>query len=543
MPEAANGAAVTRAGLVVLLERLSLAYLALPLVIFLIGFLHWAWAAGAVLSLAGALWLRVRRPAPNGGDESFERPFGGLVQRRGNLPVGVIIACALAALAASALLGPGGWGHQTWDWHKGNAMLTALVSAPWPVVLQTEEGVQYHLVYFIAYYLPAAALGKAFGFAAANHVLLVWSAFGLFLALSWLYAFVRSAALWMIPLFLFFSGLDVIGAFIHPDHPPVPDFFHHIEWWSKFQMSATLVGIAWVPQHVLPAWLLTGMTLKWLDEGSAARTGVLPATLGVLWSPFTTIGVVALLMVCLLMQHRRSLVDLARRALSPENALALLPLLCTCAYLLAGADEAGGGKALGIKPFGEAAGDYPLFITLNFLYLWVILHCADRYAGTSETPLVPAPWKRLLLVCLILASLFFGAESFDLQKNASHPCVFILLIATARLLEWSRPEARPESGKAAGGRPSRANRRKEAVGAADRPSHPDRRKQVAGVVVFLVFVGAWTPIVELQVALRDIHRRGALHQPVAPTSLANENIYARLYIARTDSLFGRLLAR
>lgn len=57
------------------------------------------------------------------------------------------------------------------------------------------------LVYYIAYYLPAALLGKLGGWLWAHQVLFVWSWIGLILAMLWFIILNRRAAFTVVLLF------------------------------------------------------------------------------------------------------------------------------------------------------------------------------------------------------------------------------------------------------------------------------------------------------------------------------------------------------
>ena len=162
------------AGLKLDLARWSLLYLALPHALFLIGWLRW-WIAASLTLLLAAAWLR--------------RPAGSRT-----VTLGGVLFAAGAAFAVLIQSGVGGFGPQDMDWHKHNAVLMDLIRSPWPVVYEA-DGDRMALVYYVAYYLPAAVAGKLAGWRAANLALLAWTWIGLTGVLLWFQALVGKRAI------------------------------------------------------------------------------------------------------------------------------------------------------------------------------------------------------------------------------------------------------------------------------------------------------------------------------------------------------------
>ena len=98
--------------------------MALPVGLFLAGWLRPPWAVlGVVTLLLGIVsWAR-RLRATGGAADGWA----------GQSPSGRWRARFSWWRCVVALLGPGGFGTQTWDWAKHNAILKDLVDQPWPV--------------------------------------------------------------------------------------------------------------------------------------------------------------------------------------------------------------------------------------------------------------------------------------------------------------------------------------------------------------------------------------------------------------------------
>jgi hypothetical protein len=268
----------------------SLCYLAFPYIIFFVGWLKWYFALLCIGLVAFPLlrsvqeldWIVGKEPAQP--DEAVLRPRH-------------IILLLLAALLLLSISGVGGYGYQDTDWLKHNSVLKDLIERPWPVVYKL-EGQDVPLVYYVAFYLPAAFAGKLGGWALANHGLFIWTLIGLILAILWFLVLNRRAASTVILLFVIFSGLDAVGeAVVTPIvaalRPEVSAFLNwaHIEQWAiGWQYSANTTLLFWVPNQALVGWIATGMLVYAILHSPQKRCSFFYCGLTALWSPFVTLG-------------------------------------------------------------------------------------------------------------------------------------------------------------------------------------------------------------------------------------------------------------
>ncbi|MCY4047527.1 MAG: hypothetical protein OXF42_05405 [Candidatus Dadabacteria bacterium] len=147
-----------------------MAYLALPMLIFLFGWLKLIYA----LPLSALLvFLLVQ--------------WGGEIKANVRPNRKALVICGIVALLWTATSGAGGFGYQNWDYEKHNAIFKMLIFSEWPALFDADRT----LVYTIGYHLPAAAFGKVFGWAAANVALFTWTLAGAYLTLLWFVRFVR----------------------------------------------------------------------------------------------------------------------------------------------------------------------------------------------------------------------------------------------------------------------------------------------------------------------------------------------------------------
>ena len=123
---------------------------------------------------------------------------------------GSILAVILPALVLAPLAGVGGWGYQDADWLTQNGVFRDLVNQPWPVIYETSSGPLLQ-VYYVAFFLPAALVGKLLSWHAANHAMFLCFAFGLCVSMLWVRKLSGVGLWWCVPVFLAFSGMDIIG--------------------------------------------------------------------------------------------------------------------------------------------------------------------------------------------------------------------------------------------------------------------------------------------------------------------------------------------
>ena len=211
--------------------------------------------------------------------------------------------CGIAAFVWTYLAGVGGFRPQHFDYYKHNLVLNNLVRYSWPV--QYSDGT--YLCYYLAYYLPAAALAKlAGGMAAMPYYLFGWTWLGLWLVVWLLYQLGGKRLLLFFALFSSPNGLLLVYEIIQSPLPlgaALRDIWTNDHTIELIQSPGGLMFISHIdsfsasPQHALPAWLATALFLY-----SFQKTFVVP-TKGVssflflslvattlYWSPLVAVG-------------------------------------------------------------------------------------------------------------------------------------------------------------------------------------------------------------------------------------------------------------
>ena len=264
-------------------------YLAAPVAVFFAGWLRSPWREAALAGLAWASWATVRGLGGAGG--------GGGIDGRRRRVLGFLGGTALLALVVS-LLGAGGAGIPTWDWQKHNAVLADLVAQGWPVAYRLDPPAgDLALVYYVAYYLPAALVGRAAGWAAAHAALFAWTVLGVVLAWRWLTRLGRAPAAVALAVVVLFTGFELAGALLGSTRLGPQPWWQQfdLEWWQgRFVYPGNVTLIAYAPHQALGGWLATALCLEALRRGRRRFPFAAPGALCLLWSPFCALGLAAL---------------------------------------------------------------------------------------------------------------------------------------------------------------------------------------------------------------------------------------------------------
>lgn len=392
------------------LDRAAIAYVMLPVTVFLAGWMNW-WVA--LPALVATIWALHAVLVPTGSAST------------GVLPVWQIGLAAAVALIWTWLGGTGHFMFANSDWHTRDAVLHDLVVSPWPVGYGSMSGHETLLRTTVAYFLPAALAGKAFGLGVAQQFLYIWTALGVWLFLAQVLTLVPGRW-YVVPVTLcvvvLFSGMDFVGWLLGAG----TRFLHlwtiadHLEWWARdFQYSSLTTQLFWVPNHALAGWLLTGFLLR--QERRTTVDALLP-TLAVglmLWSPLTGIGMLPFFLWKVLSSLRT--VRFSAALLPGAWLPALLLAVPIGGYLTMSSSSVDHGTVTQLTGLGLAriAQFYVLEIGMVGLVCCAVL---------------PSSYAVLALVVLAVLPFFHVGPSNDLVMRASIPALVVIVIQSCRAL-------------------------------------------------------------------------------------------------------------
>ena len=418
----------------------SLFYLALPYAIFFVGWLKWYVTLLCLALVALPLVTRMREIDQIVGTERSQSHASVLSLHH-------LILVLVASLLFLGVSGVGGYGHQDTDWLKHNAILKDLIERPWPVRYRLGgQGVP--LVYYIAYYLPAAALGKLGGWSLANQVLFAWSWIGLILAMLWFLILNRHAASSLVWLFVAFSGLDVIGEFavtpavvaLRPEASPFLNWDHIEPWAIGWQYSSNATLLFWVPNQALAGWIASGVLMYTILHSPRRKYSLFYWGLTALWSPFVTIGLLPYLLAEFLLENG-TLLKRLRRYISLPNLCGLLLLLVIGLFystklyemspLLTADIPHGFSLSFAADAQAKAIGGALIlvFCLLEFGLYGILIYGTRRDWDAKAKALFVTT-----LVCLALIPLYRYGATNDFAMRASIPALFVLAVFLGRAL-------------------------------------------------------------------------------------------------------------
>lgn len=316
---------------------------------------------------------------------------------------------ALLAIAVGSLgfciSGAGGVGPQGFDQIKHNAVLADLIAHPWPVLYSPDQP----LVYYLAYYLLPALLGKVGGWILANLALAGETWLLYVLAALWVTASAKHTPKASLLVFVFFSGLDPIGNWI------VRGSWGYDPWWARLQFSDPAILIISVPQHVAIGWIGAAAVLE-SDRLREPCLAVLVWSLSPYWSPFVTLGLTPFVLFTWL-RHQGF-----RRHLTLQIAIVLLVLAPAALYFRAASPAL---ETYNWSTMGVSLSVFLLFVFLEWGIYGVLLAALEgrRLFGRS--------FALLAMVSLAVIPLPSFPGYTDYVARASIPALFFLALQVA----------------------------------------------------------------------------------------------------------------
>lgn len=222
-------------------------YIMIPIVIFLCGWCYWYIAIPGTIVFIVAFISICKNNKPI---YSFNWSKKELIK--------FLLVCGIIAIWVY-LSGIGSYVFQNTDHLWRNAIFEFLVDFEWPVVgevLVDGELKTRGLVYYIGFWLTAAVIGKIGGMEIGYFSQYVWAVLGIVLFYYLVCVVRKKIEVWPLLIFVFMSGLDIVGYLFLGNDLALLDGTSHIEWWSTYQFSCFTTQLFWVFNQALPAWII-----------------------------------------------------------------------------------------------------------------------------------------------------------------------------------------------------------------------------------------------------------------------------------------------
>ena len=458
------------------LHRLTILYLMLPVLIWLLGWFHWWLGVPLAVLLGLALWPAVAGPwqpslplmlflvvlarllvSLTGGlldlntAAWFGLPATMLLAfalwkalsgpQRGELPRAtmalLLVAAGLLLLSAAG----GVFDLNNLDWPKHRALFVALSSESWPAHIPSYFSTAPLLRYPLGYYLVPGLVGQWLGPAALNWAVPLWTWCGVaLLLLLFTRAYRGGRAMLATVVFICFGGMDLIGEILFGgwDWITVIITFDQV-WptidlgrsridglwsWSSLHIKhfGSMFNLLWAPQHFIPATLCTLLLFQLHRHPRFLAVSGLILAASLFWSSFVALGLLPLVGVLLLRNGLRPFLRWPNLLLAPPLA-GLLGI-----YLASGAAEN--------IPRGwlwESYGWEPLVRGLLVFYLLEFVLLAGLL-GLLRPSLRREPFFLAALATLLLVPWYKIGVHNDFVPRVSLPALVLLCYYTADTL-------------------------------------------------------------------------------------------------------------
>lgn len=398
-----------------------LAYIALPNLVFLAGWLKPAIAVPFIVLVGIALAQFIRR-----NDIQWTIP----------LPASTAILIVAVAFAWASLGGAGHFFQTNPDWLIRDKVLGDLTFTPWPPAYRVVDGVPHVLRSAFGFFLPAAVVGKFAGISSVDLALYLHAALGCSLFML-LLPLPRApgrllAGLLLVP--IFFSGMDYLGIVLMSGTTPL--FPLRLEWWVPFSYSSFTGQMHWAPNHAIPLWLVTTLFYRHWGHGAWPALFLLLLPLTVIWTPFAVAGILPFLALAtwrwFALGHR-----VADSRISPWQLTAAIAMTwLTLRFMSLDITAIPGAPTVQVAPNPDRFIEkYLLFILMEFAILALLLARGLRHS-----------FGVFWIACTILTllPLYQYGPSNDTMLRLSTPClIFLLLLTLDRYREWASQRAFP----------------------------------------------------------------------------------------------------
>lgn len=393
-----------------ILSQIGILYIVLPFLIFIGGWTKLYIAIPSILAVVFCTW-KVCKDMPDLWMPEINRD---------NLVKILFIVGVIAVWVYYS--GIGGFVFQNSDHTARNRIFDMLVQYEWPVksseLLENFEGQTgiFGLTYYIGFWLPSAIIGKLFGLRSGYYFQAVWALLGIVLVYYFMSTRWKQLKVWPVFVLIFFSGLDIIGAYLtNMDYVNINATWH-LEWWSSsFQYSSMTTQLFWVFNQAMPIWLIT--ILSYIQNNNRNLIFILACSMLTSTLPF--IGLLPItLFLCLTRKGKLkgNIMFLIKDTCAIQNVLGggIIGILSFC-YL---SGNISGTHVTGSNSLGVSLSRYVIFIILEIGVYVVLL-----YKHQKENKL----YYFVVALLLVIPWIKVGSSA-DFCMRASIPGLFLIMV-------------------------------------------------------------------------------------------------------------------
>lgn len=505
------------------IRKITACYVALPVLVFFIGYLRPVFSVLGALACVSALWFVIR-------DGRTRLSHDGTI----TLSLAELAALFFVILLWTYCGGLNGFFFQSSDWGIRNAVYRDLITHRWPVVYGNKMTA---LSYYVGHWLvPAAAakpfyylLGIRWGWFIGRMLLWGWTSCALVLTCLNLMVYTgadtRRKRVLCVAVFIGFSGMDVLGAWLSGNWSDVtaPDTLH-FEWWIKtYQFSSVTTCVYWVFNQAVIPWLIVSCVLFEGSPGNYVFWGMACLLCG----PFPFVGLVILMLVKAGVFLRGQIKEGSWRTaagafFSPSNLILLVTVLPALAlyYLSNNAVAAGLTSSAGAVQQDMSAAAALLENIRKYLVKFIQVYVLDVgvYLFLLRKRKRRDPLFYAIAMSLFILPYFRIGTSLDFAARATIPGVFVLMTFVAE----------------------------EAVNAAGHWQRYEREEKTRARWLLAVFlVGLMTPGMEIYRGFYNVFTKGTVRlEDRSVMTLDKQPVTLNFETAMfTDSFFFKNLAK
>lgn len=421
-------------------------FLLLPVIIFCIGYLRPLMGITLTICFAGIAALSVM--------ECLRKTDGTVLDRGGTMieiPVKYLVVFAITAVLVSLITGVGEYVFTLQDHPYRRAILRDLIDYKWPVIYDYSTQTNPEVIkifgivsgerafsYYFVYWLPAAVIGKLFGFGTANAALLIWNSIGLFLGFVAMCAVNKRFSYAMPFLYVFFAGLDVIPNMVH--------FFTGYDAWLWLEgwvpgisYVADFTELANVYNQIVPCFLIMVLLMM----SNSMRSAGIIGGLAFAYSPWAVFGLLPIIVGFALRKEMqgKDLKETLKNIFTPVNIVSAVLLL-----VLFGSYYMSNSGAVSFRGFTWTFYKQPVMFIPAYILFIVIEVLPVTLVLFKKHKKDPVFISAIITLCIV--PLYRVSEMNDFSMRGSMPGLFILCIMLSGYVSsMFLPENQPKDRK------------------------------------------------------------------------------------------------